>query len=96
MPHFIRLVKFNEKGLNDPILYKNRRAEFLEQTKKLGIKIIAEYATLGRYDIITILDAPDTEAVIKLTVAQAQKGRTKVETLRAVTTEEFEKILNQS
>jgi len=42
-------VKFTEKGLTEPILFKSRTAEFREGARKQGIKIIAEYATLGRY-----------------------------------------------
>lgn len=95
MPHFIRLVRFTEKGLTEPILYKSRRAEFIEEAKRHGVKVLGEYATLGRYDMITILEAPDLKSILKLSVSQALKGRTRVETLTAIPTDEFEKIVEQ-
>lgn len=95
MPHFVRLVKFTDKGLTEPILYKSRRAEFAEEAKKHGVKLIAEYVTLGRYDMVTILEAPDLDSIMKLSVSQALKGRTRVETLSAVPTNEFEKIVGE-
>ena len=95
MPHFIRLVKFTEKGLTEPILFKSRAAEFREGARKQGIKIIAEYATLGRYDLVSILEAPDLKSVMKLSVSQALKGRTRVETLTAVPADEFQSIVEE-
>ena len=65
MPYFIRLVTFTEKGISDPSLSKSRSEEFKKEADNLGIKILAEYATLGRYDIVTIIEAPDIDTVVK-------------------------------
>ena len=93
MPHFIRLVTFTEKGISDPLLSKSRSVEFKKEAENLGIKILAEYAVIGRYDIVTIVEAPDIQSVMKLSVAQGKKGRTRVETLAAVPVTEFEEII---
>ena len=94
MPYFIRLVTFTEKGISDPSLSKSRSEEFKKEADNLGIKILAEYATLGRYDIVTIIEAPDIDTVDKLSMEQGKKGRTRVETLTAVPINEFEKIIS--
>ncbi len=70
-----------------------RRAEFLAQAKKLKIKIIAEYVTAGRYDIVTIVEAPDLDSVLKLSAVAGSSGRTRSETLSAVPAADFEKIV---
>jgi uncharacterized protein with GYD domain len=64
----------------------------LEAARKLKIKVVSEYVMTGRYDIITILDAPDLESVLKLSAMMSSTGRTRNETYAAVSADEFEKI----
>jgi len=53
-----------------------------------------EYVTLGRYDLVTILEATNENAILKLQATFAGPGgRTISETLSAVTADEFEKIV---
>ncbi len=46
----------------------------------------------GKYDIVTILDAPGLESVLKLSTMMAASGRTRNETYSAVSADEFERI----
>jgi len=92
MPRFIRLTSFTAEGAKDLKNFSNGRKEFLAAAKKLGIKVLSEYVITGPYDIITILEAPDLETVLKLSAMMASTGRTRNETYGAVTAEEFEKI----
>jgi uncharacterized protein with GYD domain len=92
MPNFIRLTTFTSEGAKDMKIFPQRRKEFLAAAQKLNIKVVSEYAIAGRYDIITILDAPDLAAVLKLSAMMGSTGRTRSETLSAVPADEFEKI----
>jgi uncharacterized protein with GYD domain len=92
MPHFIRLTTFTSEGAKDLRNFGRGRKQFLEAAGKLKIKVISEYVITGRYDIITILDAPDLEAVLKLSAMMGSTGRTRNETYGAVSADEFEKI----
>jgi len=47
----------------------------------------------GQYDIVTITEAPNDEAVAKVALATASKGSLKTETLRAFTEDEYWKII---
>lgn len=94
MPYYVRLIKFTEKGAEGIKEFPKERAEFLKKAKELGVKVHASYVTLGRYDLITILEAPDDSTMLKLTAeVVSRKGRTHTETLSAVPAEEFEKIV---
>jgi uncharacterized protein with GYD domain len=64
----------------------------LDAARKLNIKVLSEYVVTGRYDIVTIVDAPDLAAVLKLSVMTGLTGRTHTDTLSAVSADEFEKI----
>lgn len=96
MPHFIRLVRFTQTGAKDLKQFPARRAEFIKSAKKLGIRVVGEYVTTGRYDIVTILDAPDLNSVLKLTTTIAAQGRTTSETMSAVTADQFSKIVKSA
>ena len=96
MPYFIRLVRFTQAGAKDLKQFPARRAEFIKSAKKMGIKVLGEYVTTGRYDIVTILDSPDLNSVLKLTTTVAAQGRTTSETMSAVTADQFSKILRAS
>jgi len=92
MPLFIRLTTFTTEGAKDLKNFPNGRRQFLAAAKKLRIKVVSEYVMTGRYDIITILDAPDLEAVLRLSAMMGSTGRTRNETYGAVSADEFEKI----
>lgn len=92
MPLFIRLLKFTAEGVKDLKQFPARRTGFVKTANKLGIKVVGEYVTAGRYDMVTILDAPNLDAILRLSAKLAATGRVMSETLTAVTAKEFEKI----
>ena len=92
MPYFIRLTTFTSEGAKSLKTFPKGRREFLAAARKLKIKVISEYVMTGRYDIVTIIDAPDLEAVLKLSAMMASSGRTRNETYSAVSADQFEKI----
>lgn len=96
MPYFIRLVRFTQAGAKDLKQFPARRADFIKSAKKLGIKVVGEYVTAGRYDIVTVLEAPDLNSVLKLTTGVAAQGRTTSETMSAVTADQFLKIVKSA
>jgi uncharacterized protein with GYD domain len=92
MPYFIRLTTFTSEGAKDLGNFPKGRRQFLEAARKLKIKVFSEYVMTGPYDIMTVLDAPDLEAVLKLSAMMSSTGRTRNETYSAVSADEFEKI----
>jgi uncharacterized protein with GYD domain len=59
-------------------------AALREDVAKFGCKIVAEYAVLGQYDFVTIVDAPDNETVAHLSVDLGSRGTAKTQTLPAI------------
>jgi uncharacterized protein with GYD domain len=55
----------------------------------MGAKIIAQYAVLGKYDFVTILDAPNNEAISKVSVELGARGTVQIVTVPAIPVHEF-------
>ena len=54
-----------------------------------GIKVLSQYAVLGPYDIVTIVDAPDNKTVIHVSTQLTLRGSLKIITLPALPIEDF-------
>jgi len=59
----------------------------------MGAKVEGFYLTMGRYDIVMIMDAPDLETAAKLILTITSKGNVSTETLPAFPEDEYRKIV---
>ena len=59
--------------------------EINKEVEYMGAKILAQYALLGQYDFVNILEAPSNEDVAKLAIRLSAKGTTQTLTLAAIT-----------
>ena len=57
--------------------------------EELGCRVLHQWATLGEFDFVNVVEAPDIAAVAKVSVALGARGSTKIETLPALQIEEF-------
>ncbi len=64
-----------------------------EDIAELGCKVLHQWATLGEFDFINVVDAPDVATVAKVSVALAARGSTRIETLPALDVEDFLRAL---
>jgi len=89
MSVYLMLTTLTDQGRkaiqDDPDILKeiNKEVEFM------GIKILDQYALLGQYDFVNILEAPSNEAVAKLAIRLSAKGTTQTLTLTAITLDDL-------
>ncbi len=57
--------------------------------EELGCRVIHQWATLGEFDFVNVVEAPDIATIAKVSVALGSRGSTKIETLPALEIEEF-------
>jgi uncharacterized protein with GYD domain len=69
----------------DPEILK----EFNQETEFMGVKILTQYALLGQYDFVNVVDAPNNEAVAKLAIRLSAKGTTQTLTLAAISIDDW-------
>ena len=64
-----------------------------KDVEELGCKVLHQWATLGEFDFVNVVDAPDVATVAKVSVALAARGSTKIATLPALEIEDFLRTL---
>jgi len=93
MPIYLILGNYTDQGIRN-IKETTKRAEnFRALAKKMGVTVKEIYWTMGRYDIATIIDAPDDATASRLLLAAGSLGNVRTETLRAYTADEISSIL---
>lgn len=62
----------------------DRMIEVNQEITEFGCRVISQYALLGTYDFLTIVEAPDNETIAHLSVDLGSRGTVKVMTLPAI------------
>ena len=66
-----------------------RIKEVNKEVEGMGVKILAQYAVLGQYDFLNILDAPDNESVAKVAMELGARGTLQTTTMAAMELDDF-------
>ena len=89
MPIFIRLAHLTEKA-NQNIRNMDQMLDEAQQImQENGAKVLHAYVTLGDYDVISIIEAPDERTAATISALIAHQGNFRTETLSAIPMEEF-------
>ena len=89
MPHFVMLSRLTPEGVRTLSDNPDRVQEVNQEVEGLGATVVSQYALLGQYDFITVLEAPDVGTVARLSANLGKRGTARYETLTAVPVEEF-------
>ncbi len=92
MPTYIALLKYTQQGVANLKDSPKRLDAGREAFKKAGAEIKDTYLTMGRYDLVCIIDAPDDETVARLLLQLGSQGNVQTETLKAFSEDQFRKI----
>jgi uncharacterized protein with GYD domain len=93
MATYIVLGQFTDQGIRN-VKDTGKRAEALkDMAKKAGASIKEVYWTIGQYDIVTIVDAPDDVSFTALMLTVGGLGNVRTQSLRAFTAPEMSSIL---
>jgi uncharacterized protein with GYD domain len=93
MPTYITLARWTQQGIEKVKESPARLDAFRKLVKSAGGELKGFYMVTGRYDIVTITEAPNDDVVARIALATASKGGLRTETLRAFTEEEYRKII---
>ena len=95
MATFIVLAHFSDQGIHGVKDSPKRADAFKEMAKKAGVNVKEMFWTLGRYDLVIVLEAPDVETVTALGLSVGKLGNVRTETLRAFNKAEMTAILKK-
>ena len=89
MPRFIRLASLTDKGAANVTNLKEMLGEAKQAMAKQGVTLVDAYVTLGHYDIVAIIEAPDAEAATAASALIAAQRNFRAETLPATPVADF-------
>jgi uncharacterized protein with GYD domain len=93
MAIFITTIKFTQQGVKGVAETTKRAAALQAAAKKMGVKVTDIFWTLGEYDGLLILEAPDDETATILLLHLGAMGNVHTTTARAFNAAEMDKIL---
>jgi uncharacterized protein with GYD domain len=89
MPIYILLSRVSQQGVQTLQSNPSRLQEVNRDVEELGAKVLHQWATLGEFDFVNVVEAPDTATIAKVSVALGARGSTRIQTLSALTIDEF-------
>ena len=89
MAIYVMLTTLTDEGRKTLKSNPQRIKEVNKEVESMGVKILSQYATLGPYDFINILDAPDNKAISKVAVELGARGTLQTMTMAAMTVDEL-------
>ena len=95
MPHYISLMRWTSQGIAGLPAWRERVEEGERIIQEAGGSLVGVYATLGRYDVVEIFEAPDDARAVEILMKLQRFGAEHTETLRGFTRDEAEEIIRR-
>lgn len=89
MPHYVIMSNLTDEGRKTIKQKPERIQEVNKEIEKMGIKVLYQYALLGSYDFMSVVEAPSNEAVMKMSVDLGSRGSVQMMSLPALAVEDF-------
>jgi len=89
MATYVMLTTLTDEGRKTIKQNPNRIKEVNKEVEAMGVKIVAQYAVLGPYDFINVLDAKDNRAITRVAIELGARGTLQTLTMSALTLDEF-------
>lgn len=93
MPTYISLLKLSHQGVTSIKESPSRLDAARELLRSFGVEMKDVYLTMGQYDLVTVVEAPDDHAAAKALLAVSASGNVTSETLRAFREDEYRDIV---
>ena len=95
MPIYILLSKLTADGRKTIKDKPERIKEVNKEIEAFGVKVLYQYAVLGPYDFVNVVDAPNNEAIIRVSVELGSRGTVKIMSMPAVPIDDFISMLRK-
>jgi uncharacterized protein with GYD domain len=89
MPTFIMLTTLTAEGVQTVKNNPSRIKEVNKELEQIGAKVLAQWATLGRFDFINVVEAPDEKTMAKVSLELGSRGTAHYESLAAIPIDQF-------
>lgn len=89
MPLYVMLSRLTSSGRQTMMTNPKRAFEVNKEVEDMGARIIAQYALLGGYDFINVLEAPSNEVIARVSAQLGSRGTMEPTTMAAISMEEY-------
>jgi len=89
MAKFVMLTTLTDEGRKTITENPGRIKEVNKEVESMGAKVLAQYAVLGPYDFINIIEAPSNEVISKVAVTLGSRGTLQTMTMAAMDVDAF-------
>lgn len=93
MPSYVILSKLTDEGRKTIKQKPERILEVNKELEKMGVKVREQFAVLGPYDFVNIVEAPDNNTIMKMSVELGSRGSVQLLSLPALSADDFIKQL---
>ena len=94
MPSYVVLLKWTAQGVASVKDSPSRLDAGRKAFKKLGVKLKDTYLTMGRYDLVCVVEAADDETFARAILTLGSQGNVQTETLKAFSEADYRKIID--
>ncbi len=89
MPTFILLSTLTPEGTQTVKNNPSRIREVNQEIEQLGASVTAQWATLGRFDFVNVIEAPDEQTMARVSLELGSRGTARYESLVAIPVDDF-------
>jgi uncharacterized protein with GYD domain len=95
MAKFVMLTTLTDEGRKTIAENPERIKEVNKEVEAMGAKVLAQYALLGPYDFVNVIEAPSNQAIAKVAITLGARGTLHTMTMAAMDVDEFIKSLKK-
>lgn len=89
MATYIMLSTLTDEGAKTIKENPDRIKEVNQEIEALGVKVVSQYVTLGPYDFVNIVEAPDNPTIARVSAELSSRGSIRLQTLAAIPIDDF-------
>ncbi|WP_026732044.1 GYD domain-containing protein [Fischerella sp. PCC 9605] len=89
MATYILLSNLTDEGAKTIKTHPSRIQEVNKEFEAMGVKVISQYAVLGPYDFVNIVEGPDNQTMARVAAELSSRGSVKVMTMTAIPIDDF-------
>jgi uncharacterized protein with GYD domain len=89
MPTYLMLCKLSAEGVQTIKNNPQRIKEVNQEVEQLGARVVNQWATLGQFDFVNIVEAPDERTISRVSLELGSRGTSRYETLTAIPIDDF-------
>ena len=95
MAIYVMLSNLTDEGRKTLKERPERLKEVNQEIEKMGARVVNQYAVLGGYDFVNILEAPSNEVIARISVELGSRGTVQLTTLPAMSIDQFADIVKE-